>query len=114
MKTITKNVFLTVLSLVLFTGVLMADGEKPKKETGNIVSLSGQVVDQITGETLAGVKLQIEGTDEVIYTDFDGEFKIQCNLSKEPEISAFMISYEGQTIKVDGSTNLKISLKRQK
>jgi hypothetical protein len=114
MKTITKNVFLTVLSLVLFTGVIMADGEKPKKETGNIVSLSGQVVDQITGETLAGVKLQIEGTNEVIYTDFDGMFQIRYDMSNKPEITVTLISYEGETVKLESSENLKIKMKKRK
>jgi hypothetical protein len=114
MKTITKKVFLSVLSFVLFTGVLMADGENPKKENSNVVSISGQVIDQITGETLAGVKLIIQGTNEVIYTDFDGEFQIRYDLNNKPDLTITLISYEGETIKLESTENLKIKLRKRK
>jgi hypothetical protein len=114
MKTLVKTAFLTLLSLVIFNSVLLADGEIPSKIQGNIVKISGQVVDEITGETLAGVKLIIDGTNEVIYTDFDGEFQAQFDLDKNPEIAVSLISYEGKKIKIEGSNNLKIELARHK
>ncbi len=114
MKTFTKRAFLTILSFILFAGISLADGENPGKGTGNIVKISGQVVDQNTGETLAGVKLIVEGTNEVIYTDFDGEFQIQCDLSKNPELSVTLISYENKTLKIKGTDKMKIKLNRHK
>ena len=46
--------------------------------------------------------------------DFDGQFQIQCDLNKKPELSISLISYEGKTIKIEGSNSLNIKLERQK
>jgi len=39
---------------------------------------SGVVVDQITGEALAGVSVKLEGFDKEYYTDFEGKFIIDA------------------------------------
>lgn len=109
-----KKVLTTLLLVVLFTGTLFADGKDPKNETGKVSKISGQVIDQLTGETLAGVKVFIPGTDKAVYTDFDGEFQIECNLNTETEIAIALISYEGKTIKLEESISLEIKLERQK
>lgn len=114
MKNLAKKTLLTIFSLCISFGMLWADGKDPKQETSKVVKITGQVVDQLTGETLAGVKISINETNEIIYTDFDGEFQVQCDLSQKPEISASMISYEGKSIRVEGIDKLKISLERQK
>jgi hypothetical protein len=109
-----KKVLLTILSVFMYTGMILADGENPTHGASNVVEISGQVVDQNTGETLAGVKLIVEGSNEVIYTDFDGKFEIKFDLDKKPELSVALISYEGKTVKIEGRDNLNIKLERQK
>jgi hypothetical protein len=114
MKKVTKRLLLTALSFVLFTGVSMADGETPKNETNKVTKISGQVIDHKTDETLAGVKVNIAGCDKAVYTDFDGAFQIECDLSKQTEVSLSLISYEGQSVKIESTENLKIKLSRRK
>jgi len=113
MKTITKKVFFALFALLLANGVF-ADGNDPIKETSKIMTVSGKVIDETTGETLAGVKITVPGTDKVAYTDFDGEFKIECDLSKGDQVSVSMISYDSKIFKATDSGNKKINLKRQK
>ena len=43
-------------------------------------SFFGKVVDESTKEPLAGVKIQLEGMKEPVYTDFEGNFYV-TNLS---------------------------------
>jgi len=112
MKTIAKKLIAALFLFTLFTSVMLADGTDPVN-TGKVTKISGQVVDQKTGETLAGVKVIIEGMDKAIYTDFDGNFQVECDLNKSPQISIVLISYEAKKVKIENSTDLKITLNRQ-
>jgi hypothetical protein len=70
--------------------------------------LSGKVLDKITGESLAGVKITINNSEESVYTDFDGNFEITNIRPGKTEIVASYISYQEttETIEVSlGNTN---------
>jgi hypothetical protein len=110
----TKKAILSFLMFALFTGIMFADGNNPADKPGKVMKISGQVIDQKTGETLAGVKVFITGTDKSVYTDFDGEFQIECDPTNQKELSFSLISYEGKNIKLEKDGNLKISLDRQR
>ena len=56
--------------------------------------LSGKVLDKITGESLAGVKITINNSEESVYTDFDGNFEISGVRPGTTEIIASFISYK--------------------
>jgi len=109
----TKRIMITALLLTLFAGVLFADGKDPKNEKANVKKVSVQVVDQLTGETLAGVKVNI-GSDKVVYTDFDGMFQLEYDMNKAPQITVTLISYEGKTLQISDLEPGKINLERQK
>lgn len=109
-----QKVIFTIVVMLVANGLMFADGNDPKKETANIKKVSGQVVDEITGETLAGVKVYIPGTDKVVYTDFDGEFNIECDLAKKEQISLSMISYNVITYSISDADKQKIKMERQK
>jgi uncharacterized surface anchored protein len=59
-----------------------------------LVSFTGVVTDNETGESLAGVLVKIEDTGKVAYTDFDGKFEIAEMVPGKYNISMSMISYQ--------------------
>jgi hypothetical protein len=107
----TRKAILSFFLLMVFTGLMLADGNNPTKENNQTMKISGKVVDSKTGETLAGVKVMICGSDKVVYTGFDGEFAIECAAGNEIQIE--FLSYTGKKMKIDNPENLHISLCRQ-
>ena len=105
--------------LFVFTLVFssFADGKDDGDNTAKplTVNVSGNVTDAVTGETLVGVKIELEGTSQKTYTDFDGNFSFENIIPGEYNISASYISYEKQKIekkKIDVfSSELKVALK---
>ncbi len=67
----------------------------------NLVSLSGQVIDNGTGEALAGVLVKIDESGKKIYTDFEGKFEISGLFPGSYSISTSLISYESGEINLD-------------
>ena len=57
------------------------------------VTFTGKVKDDRSGEFLAGVMVIPEGTDQVTYTDFDGEFVLSGLMPGKYNIKLEMISY---------------------
>lgn len=92
-----KNLVLS-LAMVLAVTVAMA-GEKKDKEAVDAnasatIMLSGSVIDQTTNEALVGVKVELEGTDQVTYTDFDGNYSFENVKPGTYNVSASYVSYE--------------------
>ena len=78
--------------------------ENTKSESAVMTtSVYGKVLDKITGEALAGVKISIDGTEKSVYTDFDGNFEIDGVREGQLEIKAQYISYEQKVETVDVS-----------
>ncbi len=78
------------------------------------VTVSGTVSDSQTGETLVGVQVELEGTTQKTYTDFDGNFAFENVAPGEYNISASYISYEQKKIEKQTidifSSSLKVAL----
>jgi hypothetical protein len=92
-----KKLFLYfVLSAMVFP--VFAKGKDVKKTdepaTHNVVLVAGRVTDSHTGETLAGVEVQLEGTAQKTYTDFDGNFVFKNVKTGEYTLVIHYISYE--------------------
>jgi len=116
-----KTIFI-ILAIVLTasTGLFANNekGEDKNTETSEAAPatsiLTGTVVDQITGEALTGVKISIEGTNQVVYTDFDGNFSFQSVKPGQYNLKVDYISYKAnslQEVKVNGVANsIKIAL----
>lgn len=111
------KVLFTLLFVFSLIFTAAADGKNdvdnaPKPLT---VTVNGNVTDAVTGETLVGVKVELEGTSKKVYTDFDGNFSFEDVAPGEYNISASYISYEKGKIekqKVDVfSSELKVALK---
>lgn len=98
------NMKKTIITLVFaaLIGFVYADNDGAKSiETTDapeapiaMVTLSGSVADLISGESLAGVEISIEGTDIKTYTDFDGNFEFSEVKSGKYNLIASFISYK--------------------
>mgnify|MGYP001545120098 CR=1 FL=1 len=87
-----KRILAILLFSVLFVISLSANNDP---STSRMVS--GKIVDKQTGETLAGVKVQIKGTNTFCYSDMDGAFSLSAPTSSEVIID--MVGYESTTVK---------------
>jgi hypothetical protein len=77
------------------------------KETGNSAGatvLTGKVFDMNTLEELAGVTVQIEGTDLKAYTDMEGNFKFEGVQPGTYSLNISYISYKEKEL-----TNINVS-----
>ncbi len=84
-----KSVFFCLV-ISLFVVITNVQGANPKMANA---TLKGVVTDVKTGETLAGVKVNIEGTNLVTYTNFDGEFEFTTLPEGTYRVNVQMVSY---------------------
>ena len=124
-KKMKKIVFLFAALLVLgiesqAIKVVTPEGDKEievaEMATLNTTSLTGVVLDTETGETLAGVAIRFEGSNETVYTDFDGNFKISNVVPGNYNVLSSYISYTDNKLKdvnVSGVNNvIRLVLKK--
>tara|TARA_R110002049_G_scaffold171475_4_gene338010 strand:+ start:1382 stop:1693 length:312 start_codon:yes stop_codon:yes gene_type:complete len=99
-----KNIILTAAIFLATTLTAFAGGEK---NTSSSI-LKGTVVDN-NNEVIAGALISIEGMDEKVYTDLDGNFEIQNATGKAVKVS--FVSYADKSIEVSSTENeMKIVL----
>ncbi|MCK9325177.1 MAG: carboxypeptidase-like regulatory domain-containing protein [Bacteroidales bacterium] len=112
-----------VIILLMATLILPASAlEKEKtnktgKETPIAITLTGSVVDQQTGEALPGAQVKINGSEQVLYTDLDGNFEVPKVKPGTYTLEITLVSYEENqirdlVIKSDKNTAVKVELKR--
>jgi hypothetical protein len=96
-----KNTFLTLLFAVIVS-FTFADNDKntseASKASASMIEITGSVVDLTSGEALVGVEIKIEGTDQKVYSDFDGNFKFEDIKPGKYNLVASYISYKGSLI----------------
>jgi hypothetical protein len=88
--------FLTIIATGLVLCTFASNDGAPAPEARSTVS--GKVVDLVSGETLAGVAVSIEGTDTKVYTDLDGNFTIQDVKPGTYNLVLSMISYKNSLV----------------
>lgn len=103
--------------LLVFAVVAVNATDKKGKDTESkgaaTTVLTGSISDELSGESLVGVEVKLEGTDLKTYTDFDGNFSFKNVKPGEYKITSSYISYEKSTreMKVSSSDNkVKIQL----
>lgn len=111
-----KRLALIIVSIfVLSISFANASNEESTNAESAVMttSISGTVLDNITGEALAGVKVTIEGTEKSVYTDFEGNFEIEGIRPGNVELSASYISYKRkvETLSVDLSKSNIVDVK---
>ena len=92
--------------MVLFLGVTFASvadngTDKNVKETTatTTCTITGKILDNVTGEALTGVKVEIPGTNLFTYSDFDGNFSFEQLEPGNYDIATIFISYKTTTFK---------------
>lgn len=92
------------------------ENKKNKKETTKTAStvnqsvITGQIMDELTGEALAGVKVTLVGTTQEVYTDFDGNFTFTSVEAGKNLIKTDYISYKASVHNNVNANEIKISL----
>ena len=116
-----KKYFIMCLAFSLFTLAGNSANSKTEKTIVNesvvTVSVSGKVMDRITGEALAGVKVMVDKTETSSYTDFEGNFQINGLTPASYTLSLSMISYEETSLPVhldsdNCSEEIKVNLEQ--
>jgi len=95
-----KKIATLLICFALVSSAFANNGNEEGKGTESsalTTKLSGKVIDKITGESLAGVKISINNSDNCVYTDFDGNFVVSNVKPGKVEISASFISYKEKT-----------------
>lgn len=114
-----KNLLFALL-IALSANTAFAEKAESKTETKSeaiVLSLSGNVIDEASGEALVGVEVKVEGTDVKAYTDFDGHFVIDNVKAGNCKLVASYTSYNKaeKSLKVDTKSNqVKIELQASK
>jgi hypothetical protein len=92
---------ITFLFICLFSFGVFAENEKQTKDETTSLQISGKVVDHLTGENLVGVKIQLENTNIVAYTDLDGNYTIEVpgNI-QSGAVNISFISYETSVVDI--------------
>ncbi|MEM6697700.1 MAG: carboxypeptidase-like regulatory domain-containing protein, partial [Bacteroidota bacterium] len=95
-----KNLLLSLLFSLILSAVF---GQK---------TIGGQIIDAATSETLAGVNIQIKGTDQGTTSDLEGQFQIELN-EEENILLISYVGYETQEVTINSDTkpNLLIALR---
>lgn len=111
-----KKIFsLSIVSLfLLFSNSVSATGDAPVVPLSAKATISGKVVDIKTGESLVGVAVAIEGTDQKVYTDLDGNFTINSIDPGSYNLVLSLISYKNslvENLKVKASEKEVIDIK---
>lgn len=94
-----RSVIRIFLVFTLALAILPAIAGNDNNNTNSAkAAVSGKVIDNETGESLAGVVVSIENTDIQVYTDLDGNFEIDQILPGNYNLVVSYISYKSSLI----------------
>ncbi len=111
-----------IFALLVAFATTSAFAEKVETKTDSkaeaaVLSVSGNVIDEVSGEALVGVEVKVEGTDVKAYTDFDGHFVIDNLKAGQCKLVASYTSYNKneKTFSIKSKNNkVKIELQASK
>ncbi len=85
-----------IIALLAVVGLSSFKGEKSKNNNNSVelFNVTGTVIDNKSGETLAGVEVVLDGTDQKTYSDFDGNFVFENVKEGDYDITAKIVSYK--------------------
>ncbi len=102
----TNTIMRTLSFIMIFFAAITVFAENEKQDVrvsgSETTQISGRVIDHLTGENLAGVKISIENSDIVTYTDLDGNFSISVpSAYNNSSLEISYISYETTKIRMN-------------
>ncbi len=107
-----KKILTLIVTAAVGCSVLMANSNKNAiavnsvKATSTVAMITGSVVDRVTGEPLTGVCIFLPEIAKTVYTDFEGNFKINNLQPGKYTIKPRFISYDQNqdlTIEIKGN-----------
>jgi hypothetical protein len=111
-----KKIFLSIM-VVCLAIASFAKNDENKNDAENAalntatIQLSGIVTDKNSNEALVGVEVKIEGTNQKVYTDFDGKFTFTNLKPGEYNLVASYISYEKNMLEhIDVKKNNQVNI----
>lgn len=119
-KTYTMKKVIFALLVALVSTSSFAEKSETKTEAkaeAAVLSVSGNVIDEVSGEALVGVEVKVEGSDIKTYTDFDGHFVIENLKAGQCKLVASYTSYNKneKTFSIKSKNNqVKIELQASK
>lgn len=72
-------------------------------------TLSGTVLDKVSGQPIPGVNVNVQGTTNGVSTDFDGKFQIS-NVKKGNNVVFSYIGYTNSIVNYNGQKSISVSL----
>lgn len=105
------SIVMLAVSAGLFAKEPAVDIDKSKG-----VTVEGTVSDMVSGESLTGVKVRLEGFDRVEYTDFDGKFSFENLKPGRYTVKVEFISYDSREldrVMLDGESGRNLSIELQ-
>ncbi|WP_319482637.1 carboxypeptidase-like regulatory domain-containing protein [uncultured Draconibacterium sp.] len=112
-----KKVLIAALLVITVLAVNAKEDDNKSKSTDTesqaTMVVSGSIADELSGESLVGVEVKLEGTDRKAYTDFDGNFSFEGVKPGEYKVVTTYISYEkkSEVVNVHANKNdIKIKL----
>lgn len=99
-----------VLFSILFLLSVVVFANNNETKTIKTTTLRGKVVD--SKESLTGVKISVDGKEEVVYTDFDGNFTLNNIPVGIHKLEVSLITYQNKEVEIDltKENNLEIKL----
>ncbi len=91
-----KHIFL-FLSILLSTSIIAAEKPNKNDDIVNTKLISGKVIDKISGEEIAGAKIEID--NKIVYTDLSGNFSTLIK-NKNPQALITSISYKNTKVNI--------------
>jgi len=96
---------LSIIAILFISLSVFAENEKGKNTETSGTQISGKVIDHMTGENLAGVKIQVMNSDIVVYTDLDGNFLLDFPTNtNQSQLQITYISYETMVVNSESLT----------
>ena len=90
-----------LFAILLFLGLSAPEMDQASTQS---FQLNGMVVEEATGEPLAGARIILAGYDKEIFSDFDGNFTIEGLAPGNYDIEVSFISYESLELKAQSLT----------
>lgn len=103
-----KRISIVIISVILAFSFAAASEKPEGNKSGDMTtSIAGTVIDETSGETLTGVAVTLEGAEEIVYTDFDGNFEFEGITPGEYVIKTRLISYKESYLNVTADQKKK-------
>ena len=90
-----KKVLITLAIIFTSLPLVMASNNNGRdKDNSAKCTITGTIVDKVTGEPLSGVEIKMIDSDQKIYTDLDGKFEIKDITAGNHSFLINYISYQ--------------------